>query len=287
MMTIKTAFAKLVQTLTPVYDERESRSMADLYLEYLTGMRRIDLLVYSDRALTDIQAATLEADLPRFAAATPLQYITGQAWFGTLQLEVNPSVLIPRPETEELCEWITATIKEQQLNQPTILDIGTGSGCIPLYLKQQIPGAEVAAWDISAEALATARRNAEKNHLSVNFELKDVLNPAGWPSTQLDVLVSNPPYITVAEKESMHENVLAHEPHLALFVTDNDPQQFYKAIHILGEKALKPGGYLFFETHADFGADTETMLNKTGAYREVILRKDMHGNPRMIRATKK
>jgi release factor glutamine methyltransferase len=287
MMTIKTAIAQLVQALAPLYDARESRSIADLYLQHLTSMRRIDLLVYSDRELDAAQQESLATDLPRLAAATPLQYVLGEAWFGTLQLEVNPAVLIPRPETEELCEWITASVKETGNENSTILDIGTGSGCIPLYLKQQLPGATVSAWDISVEALDTARRNALRNHLEVAFELKDALQPGTLSANQYDVIVSNPPYITLAEKTQIHANVLDHEPHLALFVTNNDPQQFYKAVHQVAQTALRPGGLLFFETHADFGADTETMLRDTAAYTEVALRNDMHGNPRMIRAIKK
>ena len=210
----------------------------------------------------------------------PIQYIIGIENFGGLTFEVNPNVLIPRPETQELVAWIVEDC--QSGKSVRILDIGTGSGCIPVTLAKQLSEAEVESWDISEGALEVASRNCERNGVKVLLRQKDVLNAE--PEGKLyDVIVSNPPYITNKEKVDMEANVLDWEPSLALFVPDEDPLLFYRKIARLGCEILKEGGSLYFEINRAYGQETALMLNELG-YNQIELKKDSWGNDRMIKA---
>ena len=194
---------------------------------------------------------------------------------------MTPSVLIPRPETEELVSWIV----EDHPDAPVrILDIGTGSGCIPVSLAHRLPLSTVHAWDVSPEALEVARRNAIRNGVTVHFLQVDALQES-WPSLNIDVLVSNPPYITEKERTDMERNVLDWEPELALFVPDNDPLLFYRHIARIGLDLLSPSGTLYYEINRAYGAETVSLLQQLG-YHSVELRKDLSGNDRMVKAVK-
>ena len=210
----------------------------------------------------------------------PIQYIIGVESFCGLTFEVNPSVLIPRPETQELVGWIAGDCEGKEACR--ILDIGTGSGCIPVSLAHRLPKAEVESWDISEDALQVARRNAERNGVEVLFRQKDVLK-ASPDEARYDVIVSNPPYIAEKEKVDMEANVLDWEPSIALFVPDEDPLLFYRKIAQLGCSMLKEGGALYFEINRAYGQETIQMLEAMG-YKEIELRKDSWGNDRMMKA---
>jgi len=210
----------------------------------------------------------------------PIQYILGETEFYGLPFRVNDSVLIPRPETEELVDWIRSeNNRNEALN---ILDIGTGSGCIAIALKHEFPNAAVEAFDISDKALETARSNAGLNKLDVEFSKVDILNVADQ-SKKWDIIASNPPYIPELEKSEIEANVLEHEPHLALFVPDNDPLLFYRHIALFAKKQLNPNGKLYFEIHRDYGKECMELLASLG-FSEIELRKDISGNNRMIRS---
>lgn len=223
----------------------------------------------------------------------PVQYVLGQAEFCGRTFHVAPGVLIPRPETEELCQWIITEIRDERIEVRdfSILDIGTGSGCIAVTLAAELPQAEVTAWDISAEALHVARENACSNDVQVTFLQVDVLTLQPSPSTadhtpltsQWDLIVSNPPYICNKERATMEANVLEHEPHTALFVPDDDPLLFYRTIAQYGQEALKPGGWLYFEINPLYATSLTTLLSRM-SFRDIETRNDQYGKQRMIRA---
>ncbi len=222
----------------------------------------------------------------RLLADEPLQYVTGKAHFYNLIFDVNSSVLIPRPETEELVHWILSDYKVIANSEISILDIGTGSGCIAISLKKNLKKSIVYAFDVSEDALNTARQNSDNHDVEIKFIHQDILNNFEFSEADLlDVVVSNPPYVTPQEQFNMQQNVLKYEPHLALFVPQNDSLIFYKVIADLAFKKLKPGGALYFEINQYKAEETKNMLVEKGF--EVILKKDMQGNFRMIKAWKK
>ena len=232
------------------------------------------------RSFTNLLLQTFVEKLKKFI---PLQYVLGKTYFMDLEFQVNDAVLIPRPETEELVEWIAESI--QPHSNLSMLDIGTGSGCIAIALKNIFKNADISAYDVSEKALAVAARNAELNNLHVNFECFDVLNQDDV-SKRRDLIVSNPPYIPEKEKSEILPNVLNNEPHLALFVPDNDPLIFYRKIACYAQKCLNEGGWLFFEIHRDWGWQTVDLLRELD-FTDVELRKDLSGNDRMIKARKR
>lgn len=281
-MTIHEGQQQLTIRLYEIYPDREARNIADLVMEKLTGWTRIDRVVNKQVPLRNDQVKELQAFGDQLLQHRPVQYVLNEAWFAGMALYVDEDVLIPRPETEELVEWITAesAAGEKALK---ILDIGTGSGCIPLALKKKWPAADVHAIDISEGALRVARKNASAQNLDVHFHLFDILSPEEFPLGSFDVIVSNPPYIPLSDKEQMRDNVLKFEPWLALFVENDDPLCFYKAIAVFGRRYLKQGGSLFFEIHEEAG-ESVTELLKSAGYHSIQLRNDMQGKDRMIRA---
>jgi len=284
-MTIQAAFVQLISTLTPIHGDREAASIAHILMEHVTGFGRMDRIVYKDKELTEDQGVQLENALQAMLRHTPVQYVTGTGWFYGLELKVTPDVLIPRPETEELAEWIIEDVKKTGMH-PDILDIGTGSGAIPLAIKHNLPLATVSAIDISAGALAVAKENAEKLSLEVNFSLVDVLDEKATAALPVfDIIVSNPPYICDHESAGMQEQVVSYEPNIALFVPDNDPLRFYRRIGLLAQEKLVPGGSLYFEINEAYGAETVSLLQEQG-YVQVILKQDLFGKDRMVKATK-
>ena len=270
-------YRQLWQRLVPVYGEGEAQAIARLIYEVRYGLTLSDLLIGRDSSVTQDE---LEQIAIRLERQEPVQYILGQADFCGRTFMVNKHVLIPRPETAELCQWIIAT------DATSILDIGTGSGCIAITLAAEMPEAEVTAWDISEEALQVAEENAKRTDVHVKFEQVDILH---LPSSILhltstfDLIVSNPPYICNKERETMETNVLEHEPHTALFVPNDDPLLFYRAIAQYGQTALKEGGWLYFEINPLYAEVLRKMLSKM-SYHDIEIKEDQYGKQRMIRA---
>jgi len=277
-MTIELAYRNLVAVLSPAFEKGEATQMARIVFEdafSITNFVRKDLLTESQLAqLADIQA--------RLLAHEPVQYVVGMTCFYGLKFKVNPAVLIPRPETEELVAWILEDhTKDKNLR---ILDIGTGSGCIPIALKTKAPNYEVAALDVSAEALAVAEENADLNQVEINFQKIDILNKASWTLLpNYEIIVSNPPYIPLEEKKLMATNVLAHEPEMALFVTNEDPLVFYRTIVDFAAQHLVNGGWLYFETNEYNATEVEALCFNAGFF-DVEKQKDMQGKDRMVKA---
>lgn len=266
-----------------IYPESEIHSLARILLSEVSGMQAVFFLSDKSKQLNEQQEKRLDDILVRLQKSEPLQYILGETEFYGLPFSVNADVLIPRPETEELVDWV---IDECRSKTVRILDIGTGSGCIAVALAKLLPLAEVEAWDVSPQALAVAARNAVRNGVKVAFRQVDVMLQveSGANSDSLfDIIVSNPPYICHSEKKDMHRNVIDYEPHLALFVDDSDPLAFYRRIARLGGALLKPCGKLFYEINAAQGHETVNLLEDMG-YRDVELRQDLSGNDRMVKA---
>ena len=262
------------------YPDSEALALAKMLLVEVFGFSTLELYGGKDKEFSEKHRSVLAEMIRRLQKNEPIQYIIGIESFGGLTFEVNPNVLIPRPETQELVAWIVKDCQSRKSIR--ILDIGTGSGCIPVTLAKQLPEAEVESWDISEGALEVASRNSERNGVKVLLRQKDVLNAE--PEGKLyDVIVSNPPYITHKEKVDMEANVLDWEPSLALFVPDEDPLLFYRKIARLGCEILKEGGLLYFEINRAYGQETALMLNELG-YNQIELKKDSWGNDRMIKA---
>lgn len=277
--------------LNLLYDEEEVQSLFLMAIKDTLGYNRSDYLLNKQQIVSDTALLRLNNVLNELVLGKPIQYILGYAEFYGLKFNVNPSVLIPRPETEELVEWILTTCREtsdeddKKLNI-SLLDIGTGSGCIAIALKKHLPKAQVSAIDISTAALTTAKQNALLNEVPVVFIEDDILNSQiEAKMLNLDVIVSNPPYIMEEEKTAMHQNVLANEPHTALFVANDRPLIFYEAIADFANNHLKPGGTLYFEINAALGKETVKMLHDKG-FENILLKLDMQGKDRMISAQK-
>ena len=278
---MKTISHKTQECLTNVYSDGEIKALTRIIATELLGVSQMTYFLKESVTLTTEQQALLGNAIERLKKQEPIQYILGYSDFCGLRFKVTTATLIPRPETSELVEWVAneATGKE------SILDIGTGSGCIAVSLAHKMPQSNVTAWDISPEALAIAAENSKANGCAVTFEKVDILTQQPT-SKQFDIIVSNPPYIKENEKEAMHSNVLDWEPHTALFVPDNDPLLFYRTIAKKGLELLFPGGKLYFEINRAHGNDTIEMLKSIG-YTSIELRKDFAENDRMIRAIKK
>lgn len=267
--------------LSGYYPPEEIRVFTKWILQKTTNHSFVDISACKNNNLSDSQVKEIEEIAARLKNYEPLQYILGETEFYGLPFLVNRSVLIPRPETEELVEWI---LEENKNANAEMLDVGTGSGCIAVALAKKLNGASVSAWDISGSALTVARENAELNNVIVSFSQIDVLNFIP-NDAKYDIIVSNPPYVTESEKKEMEQNVLDFEPHTALFVPDNNALLFYRAIADIALRQLKPKGNLYFEINRTKGGETVAMLKEKG-FRNVELRKDLSGNDRMIRAEK-
>lgn len=274
-------YRELWRTLEPLYGNGEARAITDYVLDVCFGLSKADILCGAVEEMTAEKTAELNKIFGRLMEGEPVQYVLGRAEFCGRWFNVRPGVLIPRPETEELCAWITADSKASA--SPKVLDIGTGSGCIAITLQLDMPESNVTAWDISADALSVARENAQRLGANVNFVRQDALNAK--PEGEWDVIVSNPPYICEKEKKDMAVNVLEHEPHTALFVPDADPLLFYRAITRLAVQTLSKGGRLYFEINPIYAEDTCRMMRAEGMT-AVELRSDMYGKQRMAKGVK-
>jgi release factor glutamine methyltransferase len=283
-MNIKEYRTHFIQELTPIYDAGEAESFFYLILEEKKQLKRIDLALHPDLVFSEEEIGVWNAILEQLKQEIPIQYLLGKTSFYGLDFEVNAAVLIPRPETEELVEWILESQKSKVESQKVkILDIGTGSGCIAISLAKNLPDATVFALDVSEEALATAKKNAENNSVNVTFIHQNILETEDLLQ-QFDIIVSNPPYVRNLEKEEIKKNVLENEPHLALFVADNDALVFYKKIAQLAQKNLLSNGQLYFEINQYLGKEMVDLLEKMN-FKTIDLRKDIYGNDRMTKAS--
>ena len=281
-MTTREFTANLASTLQAIYSEREAQAIAALVVEHLLNLDSLQRLMAAAEPVPPAAQTALPPLQARLLAHEPVQYVLGTAYFDGLALEVMPATLIPRPETEELVHVIT---REQRGRQGLrVLDVGTGTGCLALALARALPGAAVLAVDISAEALAVARRNAARYAPAVAFQQVDILvaMPTNLAPGSLDVLVSNPPYVRESERPLMRANVLAWEPATALFVPDNDPLLFYRRLAEIGRELLRPGGGIYLEINEALGPETATLLIAQG-FEDVRVLTDMFGKARIVR----
>ncbi len=280
-MKIKEYKINFINSLLPFYDEMEAESFFYLILENRHQLRRIDLALDDDKEFSEAEISNWNFILEKLKTQIPIQYILGTTHFYGSEFIVDENVLIPRPETEELVDWIvklnTKLSKKKDLK---ILDIGTGSGCIAISLAKNILNSAVFAVDVSEKALAVAEKNATLNKVTVTFLQKNILE-TNHLDQKFDIIVSNPPYVRNLEKAEIKPNVLDNEPHLALFVPDNDPLIFYKKIAELAAANLNTNGQLFFEINQYLGKETQDLLESLGL-KNIELRKDIYGNDRMI-----
>jgi len=287
-MKIRDYRAQFIQKLSPIYDAGEAESFFYLILEEKKQLKRIDLALNPDLTFSNDEIQLWNSILEQLKKEIPIQYLLGKTSFYGLDFEVNPAVLIPRPETEELVEWIISYNQIHKSTNPLrVLDVGTGSGCIAISLANNIPNAQVFAIDVSETALSTAKKNAEINEVNVTFIQKNILEVVSLSAVEglnhkFDIMVSNPPYVRELEKQEIKKNVLDNEPHLALFVEDNDALLFYKKIAELAQKSLSQNGKLFFEINQYLGKEMIDLLEKMN-FKNIELRKDIYGNDRMIK----
>ena len=274
---------KLYQALDAMPDEAERNAIIRAVCCDVLGISSTMYYLKENVELTTEQAALFDDVVARLKQGEPLQYIEGKAMFCGMQFMVSPQVLIPRPETAELVDWI---VTDHAMGQPKILDLGTGSGCIAISLSKLMPQAVVEACDISVGALAVASENNRVNGTSVEFFALDMLDTASLLPRSYDILVSNPPYIKQCEAVDMEQNVTQWEPHTALFVPDDDALRFYRAVAEIGQTdALSPGGCIYVEINQALGKETAALFEAYG-YKDVVLRKDIYGNDRMIKCVK-
>jgi len=282
-----------VDSISELYPSEEVQSFFNLLSEKHLGMSRIEIVLDSDRIISEANILKFKNAVQRIKNSEPIQYILGETEFFGLPFKVDENVLIPRPETEELVSWMIEEIKEkreeikeEREEEFKILDIGTGSGCIAISLASKLPNAKISALDISKGALEVAKQNAELNKVNIDFIEADILNSNTWNLVFEDLgfncIVSNPPYVRELEKELMESNVVKHEPATALFVKDEDPLLFYRKIAQFGKKYLKPTGTLFFEINEHLGASMLKMLQEE-RYSEIEIKKDIFGKDRMIK----
>ncbi len=283
-------YRKIKDILSSTYESGEASAMTFMLFESVTGLDKIHVLMGED--INSEQEKILITMAERIVNGEPIQYVLGKTEFCGLTFYVGEGVLIPRPETEELVKWIiddNSTINEDKIkenNSLNILDIGTGSGCIAISLANSLSKAKVFAYDISTHALEIAALNAKFNKVDVNFQNKDILSIKEKDiKDKFDIIVSNPPYICQSESQEMEKNVLEHEPHIALFVPDDDPLLFYRKIAEIGLDNLNHNGRLYFEINRKYGKETVQMLDELG-YKNIELRKDQFGNDRMVHAIK-
>ena len=297
-MTVDELYEYFIKKLSVIYNKREADNISDWVFESVANIKRLDRITHAISAIDNSIVNELNNALEKLLTHKPVQYVLGEAWFYKMKLKVNEHVLIPRPETEELVGWVVEEIGNKELKirnnkdaEPaehspvTILDVGTGSGCIAIALKKQLSNAEIFALDISDEALQIAKENAQDQSAKINFLNFDFLDEASWSSLgKFNIIVSNPPYIPVDEKSKLAKNVVEHEPHLALFVTDEEPFIFYKKIAAFAKKHLNENGKIFVEIHENHGAEIKKVFSQKNFIAED--KKDIYGRERMIKAFK-
>jgi release factor glutamine methyltransferase len=290
IMTIHEASQQLRFRLFHLYDEREAGNITGLVMEHITGWKRIDRVVNKMVPLLAGQQQLLETYTKALLDNKPLQYVLHEAWFYNMLLYVDENVLIPRPETEELVDWLIKEVQSLAFAVPgsqpaakNIFDIGTGSGCIPLAIKKTLPFIEMYACDVSEAALHVAKKNAADQKLAVHFQLLDILSEEDRrPLPRFDIIISNPPYIPQKDKTGMSPNVLQYEPHLALFVEDTNPLLFYKVVAAFAKDHLTENGLIYLEIHEGMAAAVSDLYRQNG-FSGIVLKKDLQGRDRMIK----
>ena len=299
-MTIQEALQGLRQELSPLYDESEAAAIARLVLENLTGWGKIDLILNRNELFPRERMELLKRYTGELMASRPVQYVLGEAWFLGMRFFVNENTLIPRPETEELVEWVSWEIQQTE-NPKTgtnhriketagngklrILDIGAGSGCIPIALKKELPDSIIYSCDISLSALEIARQNARSNHTEIHFLELDFLDRSNWAFLpDFQILVSNPPYIPLGEKNSLGLHIREYEPATALFVTDDNPLVFYKAMADFAKEKSLGDARIYVEIHESFSGQVKDLFAARG-FSSIEIKKDIHGKDRLIKAT--
>jgi release factor glutamine methyltransferase len=301
MMSIDELYKDFVEQLKTIYEEREAANISDWVFESIANSKRADRIINKEKEIDSSDVEKLNDALQKLLQHQPVQYILGEAWFYKMKLRVNEHVLIPRPETEELVEWVVEEIRNQEseISRPgrpgrtgnkeiekfTILDVGTGTGCIAVALKKELHGAAVFAIDVSEEALSVARENSQDQNVKIDFLQLDFLNENLWASLPaFDIIISNPPYIPENEKTKLAKNVVEHEPHVALFVDDNDPFIFYRKIGAFAGTHLNEKGKVFVEVHEEYANEVQQIFAGEGF--TTVIKKDMYGRERMIKADK-
>ena len=304
-MTINTAYQQLLHQLYELYDDREAANIADWVIEFITGQRRIDRIIYKHIPLNKAQQLQLQLFTDRLLSHQPVQYVLNETWFAGMKFYVDKNVLIPRPETEELVEEVVtmydvrstmydtnskrnqennshkkSEIRHQKLK---ILDIGTGSGCIPIALKKKLPNTNITSLDISKNALDIAKKNAIDLQADITFKQMDFLDETRWDTLEIfDIIISNPPYIKESESRNMSKHVTSYEPSIALFIADDDALIFYKKIALFGRTHLKKNGQIFVEINEVLGNETTALFNSFGY--QTLLKKDLQSRDRMVQA---
>lgn len=271
-----------LDSLIPVYGKDEALQMLNIFINHYFGLNRTEQALDTEFRLSESEMLSLHFAVKQLKKNVPLQYIIGETEFLDIKLKVDNSVLIPRPETEELVNLI---LEKEKVKHLSIIDIGTGSGCIAIALAKKIQESTVYAMDVSANALKVANFNALKNDVDVQFLEDDILNPKHTYKHKLDVIVSNPPYVRNAEKQKMKPNVVDNEPHIALFVDDNEPLKYYRAILEFSKMNLKIGGRLYFEINEALGKDLSDLVSQY-SFKDLQLYRDINGKHRMLYAVK-
>lgn len=282
-MMLKELYRNFLVHLQKIHSLSEATIITDWAFEKVVSLKRTDILKTPEKEMTPGAAYLLERTLNELLLHKPVQYVLGEAWFYHLKLKVNEHVLIPRPETEELVDQLIKD-RKSKLTDPAILDIGTGSGCIPIAIKKNLPASVVTAIDISKDALELASHNAALHNAHITFKEIDFLDESTWSKLPaFDIIISNPPYIPLNGKEKLEKHVVDFEPHLALFVPDNSPLLFYEKIAAFSKDHLLPNGKIYLETHEDLAHETANLFRKN--HQTVMIKKDMYGRDRMVLIT--
>ena len=279
---MQTTIQKIKEVLSPLYSTGEIKNIIRIIFENIKNYSQVDIIMNQDEIFSQFIKDKVDMILKRLVNHEPIQYIFNEAYFQGLTLKVTPDTLIPRPETEELIDII---VKENNQSDLHVLDIGTGSGAIAIALAKSLKFPIVDAIDISQKAIDIAQENAKAHKVKINFFIRDILSAEIPTNSVYDIIVSNPPYITLREKDSMEPNVLDYEPHTALFVPDNDPLMFYRAITHYAVYALNPGGRIYFEINSLYGKETAKLLSDNN-FIDVDIIKDMYGLDRFVSAAK-
>ena len=279
-MMIKDLYRNFLVQLQRIYSLSEATAITEWVFEKMASLKRSVILKNPEKKITPAADKLIQETLHELLLHKPVQYVLGEAWFYRMKFKVNAHVLIPRPETEELVEQLIKD-RKSKLTDPAILDIGTGSGCIPIAIKKNLPASKLTAIDVSKDALALANENALMHNTHISFAEVDFLDESKWPSLPMfDIIISNPPYIPTNEKAELGKNVTDFEPHLALFVPDKSPLIFYEKIAAFGRDHLLPNGKIYLETHESFAQQAAALFRTY--YQTVMINKDMYGKERMV-----
>lgn len=283
-MDIKTLYRNFLVDLQKNYALGEATFITDWVFEKKAALKKSDILKNPGKTITAAKEKLIKDSLLDLLHHKPVQYVLGEAWFYSAKFKVNEHVLIPRPETEELVEQLISD-RKSKITDPVILDIGTGSGCIPIIIKKKLPAAVVNSIDISEEALMLAKENAAIHHTAIKFEQLDFLDEKNWQRLPVcHIIISNPPYIPLSQKETMEKNVKDYEPHIALFVPDASPLIFYHKIAAFGKEKMHHDGKIYLETHENHANEVADIFRRFN-YHSVMVKKDMYGKERMVLAT--